>query len=356
MVNCKPIFLLSACVFLCAGCTGDVTPVVAEPVFFTATLPSTTTLQATQTIAPPAATFAVAETVELILVEGMTTTQVNVRAEPSTASASLGLVGIFAKVQISGRDSSGSWFQIVHAESPAGKGWVRAEYVQVNSGAEIRPVDVSTASGAGGVVIQKVNVRSGPGVDFELLGVLNSNDLVSITGRDSSGEWLLIEFAASPDGKGWVTAEFLQAANFDNLPVIGAAVEETPEPPVETAPVVAAQTAAQDGDSMQSPLAAVAFSVTGSRALQVQGDVSAPQGDAEDWVGFEFESGEVVIAVNCEGGGLRGELWNAGASVKSFLCGEQVTAQAVANGDFFVRLFQSEAGYTAYTLRLEVMP
>jgi uncharacterized protein YraI len=358
MVNCRTILLLAVTMLLCAGCGGEVTPVAAKPVFFTATLPPTSTLQATPTISPPVPTLAVVETAEVILVEGMTTAQVNVRAEPSTASASLGLVGIFAKVQIAGRDSSGSWIQILYAESPTGKGWVRAEYVQVNSGAEIRPVDVSPASGAGagGVVIQKVNARSGPGVEFELLGVLNPNDLVSITGRDSSGEWLQIEFAASPDGKGWVTAEFLQAANLDSLPVIGAAVEETPEPPVETAPVIAAQTAAQDGDSIQSPLAAVVFSATGSRALQVQGDVSAPQGDAEDWVGFAFERGVVAIEATCGGGGLRVELWNAGASVKSFSCGERVTVQAAADGDFFLRLVQSEAGYTAYTLTLEISP
>ncbi len=349
MVNYKLIFLLLASVLLCAGCTGDMTPAIAEPVFFTATLPPTSAPQATQTIAPLAPTLAIAETAGLILVEGMTTTQVNVRVEPSTASASLGLVGIFVKVQVSGRDASGSWFQILYAESPTGTGWVRAEYVQVNSGVEIRPVDVSPASGAGGVVLQKVNVRSGAGVDYELLGVLNSNDLVSITGRDSGGGWLQIEFAAAPDGKGWVTSEFVRAVGVENLPLIGAAVEL--EPLDRAQPL-----AVQDGDSMQSPLAVTVFSVTGSRALQVQGDVSAPDGDAEDWVQFKSNGGVVVIEAACPQSAMRVEVWNAGASVKRFSCGERVTMNVAADSGFFIRLVQDEAGYTRYVLKLEVLP
>lgn len=288
--------------------------------------------------------------------EGMTTTQVNVRTEPSTASASLGMIGIFVKVQIAGRDSSGSWYQILYAESEAGKGWVRAEYVQVNSGGAIRPVNVSPTSDSGvsGMVTQKVNVRSGPGVEYELLGGLNSNDLVTITGEDAAGGWLQIEFASSPDGKGWVAAEFLQAVDIESVPSIGAAAEETPVPSI--VPTVALQVAVQDGDSMQAPLAATVFSVRGSRALQMQGDVSAPDGDAEDWVQFKSNGGTVAIKATCPQSAMRIELWRAGTSVQSFSCGEQVTMDVAADNDFFIRLIQGEAGYTGYVLNLEVLP
>ena len=192
----------------------------------TATLPSTLSPQAeqatqisTQTAPAPSA---VAES-NISPVEGTTTTQVNVRAGPSTASESLGMIGPFVKVQVIGKDASGSWYQIIYAESEAGKGWVRAEFVQVNAPAEIPLVETTSGSGSAvsGLVIQKVNVRNGPGIEYELLGVLNSNDVVFITGKDPSGAWIQIEFANAPDGKGWVTAEFLQMGNIETVPIIG---------------------------------------------------------------------------------------------------------------------------------------
>lgn len=355
-MNRRLVLALVISMFLCAGCGSESAPVAATPDFFTATLPPTPTIQAVQTIPPPIPTSTVEA--EEVLVEGMTTTQVNVRAEPSTASASLGMVGIFVKVQIAGRDASGIWYQILYAESEAGKGWVRAEYVQVNSGVGIRPVAVSPASGGGaavsGVALQKVNVRSGPGVDYELLGALNSNDLVVITGRDAAGGWLQIEFADSADGRGWVAAEFLRAADVESVPSIGAVAEETPVPSI--APEAALQVAAQDGDSMQAPLAVTVFSAMGSRALQVQGDVSAPDGDAEDWIQFKSNGGVVSIEATCPRSAMRVELWNAGTSVKSFPCGERAITDAAADNEFFIRLIQGEAGYTGYILNLEVLP
>jgi hypothetical protein len=207
------------------------------------------------------------------------------------------------------------------------------------------------------MVIQKVNVRNGPGTEFELIGVLNSNDLVFITGRDAAGEWIQIEFAGAPDGLGWVTADFLQAADIESAPLIGAAVEETPTLTVEmptTAP--AARTAEQDGDSMQSPLAATIFSATGSRALQVSGDISAPDGDAEDWIQFKSQGNAVSIQVTCPNAALRAELWNNGKSVGDFSCGAASHINIAPGSDYFLRLIQSEVGYTSYILNLEVIP
>jgi hypothetical protein len=151
-----------------------------------------------------------------------------------------------------------------------------------------------------------------------------------------------------------VTVEFLQA-DIESLPLIGAAAELTPTPTVEMPTAAVARTAAQDGDSMQSPLAMVAFSVTGSRALQVRGDVSAPNGDTEDWFQFTTFGGVVTIHVTCSNNPLRVELWNNEKSVNNFSCGEQFTVQAAAGSNYFLRLIQNEAGYTDYILNLEVI-
>jgi uncharacterized protein YraI len=325
------------------------------PDFFTAILPFTQTPQATRPPDLPVSTPGVIEEFNTTPIEGMTTTQVNLREAPSTASTSLGMIGIFAKVQVIGRDPSGSWYQILYAESEAGKGWVRAEYVQVNPEVVIPLVETTSGSGAAvnGLVTQKVNVRNGPGTTYELLGVLNPDDVVFIIGRDPDSQWIQVEFAGAPDGKGWVTAEFLQAGSLDNVPLIGGAIEETPTLIVGIPTTISAT---RDGDTMQSPLAVAAFLATGPRALQVNGDVSAPDGDAEDWIQFTSRGSVVSIQLTCPKNALLVELWNNGESTGEFHCGETSLPRVTPDSDYFLRLIQIGNGHTSYILNLEVIP
>jgi uncharacterized protein YraI len=359
----KNVFLFIFIVVLCSSCGGNVSSTVTMvPDFVTATLPYALSPQVEQATQIPTQTMsapsAAAES-NISPVEGTTTTQVNVRAETSTASESLGLIGPFVKVDVIGKDSSGSWYQIIYTESSVGKGWVRAEFVQVNLPAEIPLVETTSGSGSAvsGLVIQKVNVRNGPGVDYELLGVLNSSDVVFITGKDADGKWIQVEFASSPDGKGWVTAEFLQMGNVESVPIIGSAADETATP-TEATPTPSAITmlAMQDGDSMQTPLAMVTFSPTGSQTLQVSGDVSAPDGDLEDWIQFTTTGEAVAIQVACPGNTLRVELWKDEKPVDELSCGKRSFVNVAPNISYFLRLSESNAntpGYTSYVLKLE---
>jgi hypothetical protein len=114
--------------------------------------------------------------------------------------------------------------------------------------------------------------------------------------------------------------------------------------------------AIQDGDSMQVPLAAATFSPTGSRTLQVSGDVSAPDGDLEDWMQFTTDGEVVSIQVTCPGNTLRVELWNNEKSVDDLPCEEKSFVTVAPNSSYFLRLSESNAntpGYTSYVLKVE---
>jgi uncharacterized protein YraI len=358
----KNVFSFILTMIFCSGCGGNIANVfTATPDFVTATLSFTLTPQTAQTSTLPAPIPSVDEESIASPVEGTTTTQVNVRAGPSTASQSLGMIGPFVKVQVIGRDANGNWYQIIYGESESGKGWVRAEYAQVNVPAEIPLVETTAGSGSvvSGLVIQKINVRSGPSTEYQLLGELNSNDVVSITGKDTGSTWIQIEFANAPDGKGWVTAEFLQIGNIDTVPLIRNASNETATPTNATsAPIAAVTSAIQDGDSMRAPLAVVLFSPTGSRALQLSGDISTLGGDAEDWIQFTTAGKIVAIEVTCPSNSLRGELWKDEKPMDNlfFSCGKRSFVAVAANSRYFLRLSESsanEAGYTNYILSLE---
>jgi uncharacterized protein YraI len=355
-VNRKNIFLFIMVMTLCASCGGQNTA-TTMPVFITATLLPTPASQATQTSTLPAP---MPES-NSSPVEGTTTTQVNVRAAPSTASESVGMIGPFVKIQVIGMDASGSWYQIIYSNSKTGKGWVRAEYAQVNASTEIPLVETSASPGSAvsGLVKQKINVRNGPGTKFDLLGVLNPNDIVSITGRDSSSAWIQIEFANSPDGRGWVSAEFLQMNNVENVPVIGVTADSTATPTGTTStPNAIAKSAMMDGDSMQAPLASAVLSPTGLRALHVTGDISSPNGDIEDWIQFSTDKDVVAIQVTCLGSSMLMKLWKDGNPLDDPLlsCGNKSFIQVTPNSIYFLRLLESNAnepGYTSYILNLE---
>ena len=211
-----------------------------------------------------------------------------------------------------GKDASGSWYQVIYASSATGKGWVRAEYVQVNAEAEISVIGgvTGSASGVSGLVIQKVNVRKGPGATFESLGILNPKDVVFITGKDSGDAWMQIEFASAANGKGWVAEKYLQVENKDSIPVIGAAenITETPAS-ITTTPTIEIFSALHDGDSMQAPLASVFFVITGTHTLQVNNEVSTPNGDSEDWIQFTSYSKNVLVEAECSNTEFHLELW-----------------------------------------------
>lgn len=67
-----------------------------------------------------------------------------------------------------------------------------------------------------------LNVRSGPGVAFEVTAKINRNTQVNVTGRNADTSWVLITTPTNVSG--WVNRSFLQitAGNVQTLPVLGA--------------------------------------------------------------------------------------------------------------------------------------
>lgn len=85
-----------------------------------------------------------------------------------------------------------------------------------------------------------LNVRQGPGVNYDILGVLLYGQTAEITGRNAEATWWQIRFASSNDDFGWVSAEFSTAENIQNVPVVVApprpTVAPTPQPTATPVP------------------------------------------------------------------------------------------------------------------------
>jgi N-acetylmuramoyl-L-alanine amidase len=300
----------------------------------------------------------------------MTSTQLNVRAEPSTASSVVGIIPADTSVQITGKDPAGNWWQIIHPQGQDGKGWVTAQYVTTANGSAVPVIGAGNGldpnSGNTAIIQQQLNVRSGPGTGFNSLGTLNANDVVRLTGKDANSAWLQIEFQTGPEGKGWINAAFVQARGVENLPIVSEAGEAigtgTPTgiPPTTTPTVIPAR---QDNDSQANPIASVAFDPFGTNTLIYTGDVSSPEGDSEDWLQFTPYNDTVDISLECRGGNNLEVtiLENGQPSSLKLTCGEQDKPIAVTAGAVY--LFQLKSSqfpgglqYTPYTVKIQSSP
>lgn len=310
-------------------------------------------------------------------VEGITSTQLNVRAEPSTASEVLGILPANTSVQIVGKDPGESWWLILYpaaGEANDGKGWVTAQYVSTADESQVPvigsggsdPANPNAALAALAVIQEQLNVRSGPGTSFNSLGTLNPQDVVVLIGKDSNGAWLQIEYSAGPEGRGWINAAFAQAQGVESLPIVADTGQvigtgtpaDTPLPP--TATVVPAPS---DNDSAQAPAVNVTFTLDGTHALQFTSDVSSPTGDSADWIQFTPFTASVILELTCTGSGrLTVELLQSDQSIQNWgniACGarQAITTQAGTAYQVHVQATASQQlQYTRFTLRIVSIP
>lgn len=131
-----------------------------------------------------------------------------------------------------------------------------------------------------------VNVRSGPGTQFDIVGQLAAGDRVPVNGRDDDGEWLRILLTV--DETGWVASfAVLIDGNIFELPV----VNETADAADETVTVTVYGTVnVRSGPGMNYPIIAqldaddtlpvLGRSGTDNDWLYVQ------QNDIQGWVAF----------------------------------------------------------------------
>lgn len=84
-----------------------------------------------------------------------------------------------------------------------------------------------------------LNVRSGPGVDFERVGLLEPNTVVEIIGRNEDGSWWQILYPGDTEKIAWISAGFGVAENTEQVALVeipatptASAPTSTPVPPV----------------------------------------------------------------------------------------------------------------------------
>jgi uncharacterized protein YraI len=124
-----------------------------------------------------------------------------VRAAPSTAAESLGWLPTGEAIRVRLFSDDGIWSQL---ESPV-EGWVSNEFLRFQSDGALA-LDTVLRLERGRPIAASVNVRSGPGTDYAILGRLSADQTVVLVATHLDSGWKQI-IEPMP---GWVRADLVQ--------------------------------------------------------------------------------------------------------------------------------------------------
>jgi heat shock protein HslJ/uncharacterized protein YraI len=161
----------------------------------------------------------------------------NVRLGPGTEYPTHGTAPTGSVFEIKGVSQDGEWWVVVvpYEISNTGDGWIASRYTETEGDTStvpvveappldgIEPPEPSPGTPMG-TALEPINVRSGPGKEYESYGVASIGDTAEIIGVSADGSYWVVKISTdiAPDGRGWVPAAYVKAENAENVPVIEA--------------------------------------------------------------------------------------------------------------------------------------
>lgn len=190
--------------------------------FFQEKLSGTPTPTLEIEIVPTSTAPAFAPGTPLVTAIGMT----SIHSSPSEESEVLAILEPGRQARILGMNANETWWAIEVPYLTSGSGWVIGERVLAENTLQVRVVSEkdlgpaeSEATGIAKAVVN-VNIRSGPGMNFQKVGTLELDQEASILGVDPDNFWFLVEIPGSSGNQGWISVDYVVTRNADNLPVV----------------------------------------------------------------------------------------------------------------------------------------
>ena len=132
------------------------------------------------------------------------TTWVNMRSGPSTSNGVVAVLSPSESVTASGT-VSGGWYQVTTAKGLTG--WVYQNYLKASESAPAQsaPTESAPATTGQATTTAAVNVRSGPGTSYAVVGVAAKGSTLPTTGKTSGG-WTEVVFSGQAR---WISTNYL---------------------------------------------------------------------------------------------------------------------------------------------------
>ena len=144
----------------------------------------------------------------------------NVHRGPGTEFPVIGTATEGQRLRIAGKDSDGGWWQIEYDGQP---GWVFGQQVTTADAENVAvaadiPEPPPPPTDPVVTIDRNMNVRSGPGTFYSVLGTATPGEQFLITGKNTNGSWWRINYN---DQSGWVFVQLVTAAGpLEDVPLI----------------------------------------------------------------------------------------------------------------------------------------
>lgn len=168
-----------------------------------------------------------------------------VRSGPGFNFPAAGYVNNGSFINLLGRNGDATWVK-VSANNDTLVGWMNASVIETNQPIHSLPIvdgttpQPTTPSGVASatITIGSLNVRSGPGLGYSVLGQVHLGEVVTLLGRNSEGTWVKIPTYGGLN-EGWISVAYIQAnVAINNLPVLSTSTPTTPTTPTSSTGVV----------------------------------------------------------------------------------------------------------------------
>ena len=87
----------------------------------------------------------------------------------------------------------------------------------------------------------QINVRSGPGTDYDSIGVMIAGQVAAALGRSAGGSWIMVKYPGVASGEGWVYSPLVTLLGGGDLPIVEPPPTSTPRVTPTIDPTLASQ-------------------------------------------------------------------------------------------------------------------
>lgn len=155
----------------------------------------------------------------------------NVRSGPGVTYSSIAVAGNGDALTLLGRNSAATWVKVRLASGT--EGWVNATLISTGVAIASLPVldsgAPSSAEPSATVATGALNIRSGPGSNYNVIATLTQGQPVVLLGRTASSGWAQVRIYNGAIG--WANAAYLNTnVAFASLPVVNVASAPPPGP------------------------------------------------------------------------------------------------------------------------------
>ncbi len=143
--------------------------------------------------------------------------RVNLRSGPGANYAVVRILSTGFQLTLLSRNADGSWYQV---QLPGGvTGWVKSDFVAPSVDPGGLDVSAQTSRYNAVTTASFLNIRSGPGANFDVIGRVAYGASFNLLGRNADNSWAQISI---PGGvTGWVSTRYISASAYiSSLPLV----------------------------------------------------------------------------------------------------------------------------------------